>query len=109
MSIIGPPQSIHSSDNIYPSGNEDPPPPYRPCSVPPISRESSLRVADGMRPNFSTIRNSVIRSPFDDPLEEDVDVECDPFRDQNHQETDRTSVVSDLSYQAEPTTTHSTL
>jgi hypothetical protein len=107
MSMFGP-ASIHSNDNIYPSGHEEPPPPYRPRSVPPISREGSLRVVDGMRPNFSTNRNSVarstsIRSPFDDPLEEDVDIEGDPFDDRSG------SQVSDIEYQREPTSTHSTI
>jgi hypothetical protein len=107
MSIIEPP-SIRHSDNIYPSGEEEPPPPYRPRSVPSISRESSLRVADGMRSHCGP-RNSVIRSPFDDPVEEDADIEGNPFTDPSHREHDRMSVVSDLSYQQEPTSTHSTI
>jgi hypothetical protein len=136
LSIIEP-SSIHSHDNIYPSGLEEPPPPYRPRSVPPISRESSLRVADGMRressirsmriadgmrpismsncggPSNLGVRSSCAmqRSPFEDPLEEsEMDLEGNPFGDSSDgRDHDILSVVSDLSYQHEPTNPHMTI
>lgn len=99
---------------------EEPPPPYRPRSVPPISRETSVRNSmcrnTSVRSNrhdpmsgSNLMRRSVdVRSPFDDPEDSDDDdlsqistVWSLPRRD-----TDRLSVVSDMSFQEEPTHSH---
>jgi hypothetical protein len=98
-----------SSSVTYVEGADEPPPPYRPRSVPPISRETSLRTSNSLAPRGSVRRSrDLIRSPFDDPEEENVsDLEEPPsiWR----VEADQLSAVSDLSYQQEPTTTHSTV
>jgi hypothetical protein len=104
---------------------EEPPPPYRPRSVPPISRETSVR--NSMCRNTSVrssrhdpmsgsnlmgghVRRSVdVRSPFDDPEDSDDDnlSQISTIRSLPRRDTDRLSVVSDISYQEEPTHTHS--
>lgn len=68
--------------------HEEPPPPYKPCSVPPLSREASIRSRaisdDGFLP-VTTISQQLapLRNPFADPVDED---------------DDRYSDVSDFSY-----------
>jgi len=69
---------------------EEPPPPYRPRSVPPISRETSVRtsimsgtpnrnssIRSGHRQTLSSgsiiRRSNEVRSPFDDPEEDEED------------------------------------
>jgi hypothetical protein len=101
-------QSI-SSGGTYVDGGDEPPPPYRPRSVPPISRETSLRLPNAVAPRNSVRRSrDLIRSPFDDQEEEDVsDMEEPPSI--RRVDADQLSAVSDLSYQQEPTTTHSTV
>jgi hypothetical protein len=108
---------------------EEPPPPYRPRSVPPISRETSVRTSTASTPNRNSSvrsrcetlsggsiirRSNEVRSPFDDPEEEDEDEDEDDISEastirgaSSHRETDRLSVVSDLSYQDEPMSSHS--
>lgn len=99
---------------------EEPPPPYRPRSVPPISRETSVR--DSMCRDTSVrssrhdpmsgsnlMRRSVdVRSPFDDPEDSDDDnlSQISTIRSLPRRDTDRLSVVSDMSYQEEPTHAH---
>jgi hypothetical protein len=108
---------------------EEPPPPYRPRSIAPISREQSvhiapsrgfsIRMADGMLPNYRpgnsipTMEESM-QNPFEDPDGDISDLEdgrpC--LSTTAHENTacdDHLSLVSDLSYQQEPTSTHSTL
>ncbi|TID18100.1 hypothetical protein E2P81_ATG11067 [Venturia nashicola] len=91
---------------------EEPPPPYRPRSVPPISRETSVR--NSMCRNASVrssrhdpmsgsnlMRRSVdVRSPFDDPEDSDDDnlSQISTIRSLPRRDTDRLSVVSDMSY-----------
>jgi hypothetical protein len=95
----GPPQAATA---LYAASTDEPPPPYRPRSVPPVSRGNSLRVTDGLA-GYQPGQN--MRSPFDDPVEEDDGLsdlgggECG--------EIDRLSAVSDLSYQEEPTAVRS--
>lgn len=101
---------------------EEPPPPYRPRSVPPISRETSVR--NSMCRNTSVrstrhdpmsgsnlMRRSVdVRSPFDDPEDSDDDdniSQISTIRSLPVRDTDRLSVVSDMSYQEEPVHSHS--
>lgn len=104
---------------------EEPPPPYRPRSVPPISREASVRNSicrntsvrsnrhdpmSGSNLMGSHVRRSVdVRSPFDDPEDSDDDnlSQISTIRSLPRRDTDRLSVVSDMSYQEEPTVTHS--
>jgi hypothetical protein len=105
---------------------EEPPPPYRPRSVPPISRGTSVRTSMISTPNRNSSvrsrcetlssgsmirRSNEVRSPFDDPEdeeEEDTISEVSTIRGStSRRETDRLSVVSDLSYQDEPTSSHS--
>jgi hypothetical protein len=106
---------------------EEPPPPYRPRSVPPISRETSVRNSicrnssvrssrhdpmSGSNLMGSHVRRSVdVRSPFDDPEDSDDDnlSQISTIRSLHRRDTDRLSVVSDTSYQEEPTNTHSTV
>jgi hypothetical protein len=111
----------HSSGETYVEGDE-PPPPYRPASVPPISRDNSVRLSTGITLD-RTLRNSVrqIRSPFDDPEEEDVEDEPTPLTDAtsnpppplarplSRRDTDAVSVNSEFSYQPEETRPHSNL
>jgi hypothetical protein len=58
----------------------------------------------------SHVRRSVdVRSPFDDPEDSDDDnlSQISTIRSLPRRDTDRLSVVSDVSYQEEPTNTHS--
>jgi len=115
-------RSEASSDTF----GDEPPPPYRPRSVPPISRETSVRNSicrnTSVRSNrndpmsgsnlIGGVRRSAdVRSPFDDPEDSDDDnlSQISTLRNLPRHDTDRLSVVSDLSYQEEPTSTHSTV
>jgi len=112
---------IDTSDHISLTDNQsfrstdpdEPPPPYRPRSVPPISRECSVRIANGMLPNYRPGNATIsateesMHNPFDDPdAVSDLEEEAP---ENNTIPDDHLSMVSDLSYQREPTTTHSTL
>lgn len=132
---------IDTSDNISLNDNadvrsqasrdtfgEEPPPPYRPRSVPPMSRETSLRtILPGRNSSVRSSRcdsitrggggsfirrSNEVRSPFDDPEEEDEDTmsEVSTIRGSMiRREVDELSTVSDMSYQEEPTLSHSTV
>jgi hypothetical protein len=80
--------------------NEEPPPPYRPRSLAPMSRDTSFRVAP---PSFTTSQTHLIggqeRSPFADPEDDDAISDISGPTRRDH---DRMSVVSDMSYQHEP-------
>jgi hypothetical protein len=95
---------------------DEPPPPYRPASVPPISRETSLRAtAPARNLNVAANRNDPmsgaglirrseeVRSPFDDPESSDDDAisQISTIRSFPRRAEDQTSVVSDVSYQEE--------
>jgi hypothetical protein len=84
--------------------SDEPPPPYRPRSVPPVSRGNSLRVNDGLA-GYQPGQN--MRSPFDDPVDEDG--LSDLGNDCGGREIDRLSAVSDLSYQEEATAVRSAI
>ena len=91
---------------------EEPPPPYRPRSVPPISRETSVRtsimsatpnrnssIRSGHRQTLSsgsiTRRSNQVRSPFDDPEEDDEEdnlSDISTVRGSFSRETDRLSI-----------------
>lgn len=109
------------STDLY--DGDEPPPPYRPRSVPPISRDASVRTSHTTRTSSTLRRNNDHsathlmssarrgqdrRSPFDDPEHEDdtASLTSDTtIRPQRHApQQDRLSVVSDLSYQDEPVT-----
>ncbi|KAF2683728.1 hypothetical protein K458DRAFT_418705 [Lentithecium fluviatile CBS 122367] len=85
--------------------NEEPPPPYYPCSVAPLSRDTSLRVpqsppAATSQTELIDARGQPVRSPFADPMDGDVVSEVSgPTSRQNR---DDMSAVSDLSYQQDP-------
>jgi hypothetical protein len=114
---------IDTSDHISLADNQsarsadpdEPPPPYRPRSVPPISRECSVRIADGMLPNYvpgNSIPSTEVsmHNPFDDPDGNVSDLEEEASSPTEHTiHDDHISMVSDLSYQQEPTTTYSTI
>jgi hypothetical protein len=85
---------------------DEPPPPYRPRSVPPISRETSVRTTGPTRndPMSGTglIRRDQVRSPFDDPeSDDDALSQISTIRSYPRRGTDQLSVVSDMSYQEE--------
>jgi hypothetical protein len=87
---------------------DEPPPPYRPASVPPISRETSLRATASNRNDPLSgagliPRSEEVRSPFDDPESSDDDAlsQISTIRSYPRRPTDRRSVASDMSYQDE--------
>ena len=85
--------------------NEEPPPPYRPRSLGPMSRNTSLRTppAAASRTNATEGNYQSVRSPFADPLDDDAISDMSgPTMRGSH---DRMSVVSDLSYQEDPIVT----
>jgi len=106
---------------------DEPPPPYRPRSVPPISRDASVRTSNTARTPSNARRNQNndqstshliggmprsqdLRSPFEDPDEDDAASETSEVTVRPHcQAHDRLSVVSDLSYQHEPVQGRSSL
>ncbi|KIW04964.1 uncharacterized protein PV09_04127 [Verruconis gallopava] len=114
-------RSVASHDTF----GEEPPPPYRPRSVPPISRETSVRTSITSTPyrmsstrsrcetlsSASAVRRSnEVRSPFDDPEEAEEDEhasEASTLRGGARMSTDRLSEASDLSYQEDPRPTAS--
>jgi hypothetical protein len=102
-------RSQTSAESIH---GEEPPPPYRPRSVPPISRETSLRQAvlgrnssvrsarhDPMSGAGLIRRSDEVRSPFDDPESSDDDAlsQISTIRSYPRHQSDRLSVVSDMS------------
>lgn len=93
--------------NPFADGNslhEEPPPPYRPRSLAPVSRETSLRAPSVGANSQTTLIEE--RSPFADPEDDAVSVMSVPV---GRRDGDTMSVVSDLSYQADPTTTRPTV
>jgi hypothetical protein len=83
--------------------NDEPPPPYRPRSIVPLSRDVSLRscVQPPISPQIYPIdhhRNERLSSPFDDP----EDDEAVSNLSEREGEMDRLSAVSDMSYQKYP-------
>jgi hypothetical protein len=88
--------------------NEEPPPPYRPRSLAPMSRDTSFRVPP---PSFTTSQTHLIgrqeRSPFADP--EDDDAVSDISGPTQRRDHDGMSVVSDMSYQQDPVVTRPTV
>ncbi|KAF2086341.1 hypothetical protein K490DRAFT_66893 [Saccharata proteae CBS 121410] len=115
--------SVRSSER-EPSGgfmldgehHEEPPPPYRPASVPALSRDSSMRQPGGPG-NASSSHlmagspDTVIRSPFADPPEEDAmsDVSTPTGTYARRYDDDESSFVSEISYQDGPTRIHQTV
>ena len=87
--------------------NEEPPPPYRPRSFAPMSRDTSFRVPP---PSFTTSQTHLIgrqeRSPFADPEDDDAISDISGPTRRDH---DGMSVVSDMSYQHEPVVTRPTV
>ncbi|QDS77485.1 hypothetical protein FKW77_000071 [Venturia effusa] len=106
----------HRSEASADTFGEEPPPPYRPRSVPPISRETSVRTSICRNTSLRSsrhdplsgsnlMRRSVdVRSPFDDPEDSDDDnlSQISTIRSLPRRDTDRLSVVSDMSYREEP-------
>jgi len=109
------------STDLY--DGDEPPPPYRPRSVPPISRDASVRTSHTSRTSSTLRRNNDHsamhlmsgarrghdwRSPFEDPEHEDDTASLTSnatILPQRHApQQDRLSVVSDLSYLEEPVT-----
>lgn len=85
---------------------EEPPPPYRPTSLPPLSRDTSLRVpnaATSSQTHLIDANGQPIRSPFADP--EDDDVVSEISGPTTRRNPDAMSDVSDMSYQADPIVT----
>lgn len=124
---------VRSQTSVEPyEEGDEPPPPYRPRSVPPISRDASVRTSRTARTSSTARRNRNnstdqssqllisgirrshdLRSPFEDPEDEDDAASAISevtIRPQRHAaQGDRLSVVSDLSYQEEPTIPRSSL
>jgi hypothetical protein len=111
---------IDTSDHISLADNrstqsqdmDEPPPPYRPRSIAPISRECSVHIANGMLPNYRQgasipATEESIHNPFEDPEDGGISDLEDDAEAHHLPEHDHLSVVSDLSYQQEPTTVHS--
>ena len=104
--------------------HEEPPPPYRPRSLAPVSRDASLRssslssnsnIASPLVSPHTSSRtrlmndelNEPLRSPFDDPRDGDHDDDDDDAVSELSEralrkDRDDLSVVSDLSYQRDP-------
>ncbi|KAL1650871.1 hypothetical protein SLS58_000990 [Diplodia intermedia] len=117
----GPPQQRPAGFMLDGEFHEEPPPPYRPRSVPPISRDSSMRTtaanyrsaadcASLQLAHHGDLSPRHVNNPFADPSDDGVSImsggpPMNPFaRDED--DDDRLSVVSDLSYQREPATVH---
>jgi hypothetical protein len=83
---------------------DEPPPPYYPRSIAPLSRDTSLRVpqpppAASSQTELLGVQGQV-RSPFDDPRDDDeVSDVSGPTSRRNR---DDLSTVSDMSYQQDP-------
>jgi hypothetical protein len=81
----------------------EPPPPYRPRSAAPpsfmtsSSRHSSIRTSAA--PHATSQTHLIERSPFADPIDDDISELSGPTTGRNE---DRMSAVSDLSYQNDP-------
>ncbi|KAF2795348.1 hypothetical protein K505DRAFT_324091 [Melanomma pulvis-pyrius CBS 109.77] len=84
--------------------NDEPPPPYRPRSLAPMSRNTSLRApppapAITSRTNLIGNHDQSLRSPFADPRDDDAISDISGPTRRNY---DGISVVSDMSYQEDP-------
>ncbi|KAF2194865.1 hypothetical protein K469DRAFT_546724 [Zopfia rhizophila CBS 207.26] len=88
--------------------DEEPPPPYRPRSIAPLSRDTSLRAPPSAhwRTNLTESHDQGLRSPFEDPRDDDTvsDISGPTLR-----RNDAMSAVSDLSYQEDPVVGRPTL
>jgi hypothetical protein len=108
----------------YASSITEPPPPYRPRSIPSFSRESSMRASgsvSGRPPSYGgklTVRSQreqPIRSPFEDPDPDDQEAPVSPATAEPSNASMRTrdleemSDVSEISYQHEQTQPHSSV
>ncbi|KAF2715628.1 hypothetical protein K504DRAFT_367995 [Pleomassaria siparia CBS 279.74] len=84
--------------------NEEPPPPYRPRSLAPMSRNTSVRTPRAASSQTYLIRgHDSARSPFADPRDDDVISEMSgPTLLRGNSYNDGMSVVSDMSYQETP-------
>ncbi|KAF1954755.1 hypothetical protein CC80DRAFT_115304 [Byssothecium circinans] len=99
--------------------NEEPPPPYRPRSIPALSRDTSLRfshTATAPHPMSSQThliddRGMPLQSPFDDPRDDngDDDAVSDLSGHAMRRDGYDMSVVSDLSYQQDPVVNRSSV
>jgi hypothetical protein len=103
---------------------DEPPPPYRPRSLAPPSRQNSGQIANGMLPNYQPgqmripVTESSSSNPFDDPDNETNDYsssiwcrnsrECPQPHPRASVGLSRMSSVSDVENE-EPTATHSTI
>lgn len=85
--------------------HEEPPPPYRPRSVPPISRDSSMRTNNraDCASTYLMADESRPVNPFADPSDDDNDSIVSGVGPYHRRTDDHLSVVSDISYQNEPT------
>ncbi|PSN75016.1 hypothetical protein BS50DRAFT_581762 [Corynespora cassiicola Philippines] len=88
---------------------EEPPPPYRPRSIAPLSRDTSLRVpAASSQTNLigsqqqQQQQHQAGRSPFDDPEDDDDDAVSQLSGPTLRRNQDAISTVSDMSYQEDP-------
>jgi len=106
-----PPHTELHADNAqaYAYDNEveedEPPPPYRPRSVPSLSRDSSIRTAEGMVANGMAPerqRLNGLSSPFDDPEDDEEEDDGESMMSaplHGRREDDGFSVVSLSEYQ----------
>lgn len=108
--------SLADNRSTRTADTDEPPPPYRPRSVPPISRESSVHISNGQLPNYMPSNPVIlsrteesIHNPFDDDDDDDAISEIEDGTTLASRNNDHLSIVSDLSYQQEPTITHSTV
>jgi len=109
-------QRNSANDGGYAPSITEPPPPYRPRSIPPFSRDSSIRIPSGRPPSYGprlSVRSQreAIRSPFDDPEEESPVSETNeiPHLPAGTRDMEEMSDVSELSYQEEPVVARSSL
>ncbi|KAH7055830.1 hypothetical protein B0J12DRAFT_432701 [Macrophomina phaseolina] len=88
--------------------HEEPPPPYRPRSVPPISRDSSMRTNNraDCASTYLMADDAQRSNPFADPSDDDNESIESGMGPYSRRADDHLSVVSDLSYQNEPTAVH---
>ncbi|KAF2673685.1 hypothetical protein BT63DRAFT_451742 [Microthyrium microscopicum] len=102
----------------------EPPPPYRPRSIPSFSRENSVRASgslSGRPPSYGgklsvrSQREQPIRSPFEDPDPDEQETPVSPVGPSASNASTRTrdmsemSDVSEVDYQQEPTVPHSSV
>lgn len=105
-----------SHDIGYAASISEPPPPYRPTSIPSFSRESSCRVSGAppsYRPRLSIINlGNDVRSPFDDPEDDSPVSEVGETSNNGPpivRDMEEMSDVSEISYQQEPVQARSSL